>query len=126
MLDVLGQIHGCGILGQFGISEILVWGINRKEKKIQVQSLLLISRIFDNDIHCINQQSLPILLDKMIEILHHGVHEGVLHALWDIYLLICNFQNDLMNVFPSIIEAVISVYNKNVSLQFTAWSCTKN
>ena len=117
MLDAIAQINGCGILTKCGVSEILVWGVSRKERRIQVNSLILVSRIFDNDIHSINSQSLNILLDKMIGILHYGIHEGVLYSLWDIYLLICNFGNILSNVFPQIIEATLAVYNKNVMIK---------
>ncbi|EKE38598.1 hypothetical protein ENUP19_0082G0161 [Entamoeba nuttalli] len=116
-LDVIGQITGCGVLVHCGISEVICWGVSRKERRIQVASLMLAGRIFDNDIHSIDSQPLSVLAEKMIGILENGLHEGVVYAMWDLYLLISNLQNDVSCLFKRVINATISVYNKNVLMK---------
>ncbi|KAL7719424.1 HEAT repeat domain containing protein [Entamoeba marina] len=94
MLDVIGQICGCGVLVHCGISEVLCWGISRKERRIQVASLALAGRVFDNDIHSINNQALA----KMD------------------YMMV-NLQNNVSMVFERIVNATVAVYKKDVLMK---------
>ncbi|ELP86755.1 hypothetical protein EIN_308310, partial [Entamoeba invadens IP1] len=117
LVDVIGQLHGYRVLVQCGISEVLCWGVSRKERRIQVSSLMLIGHIFDSDIHSINPQALALLTEKMVSIVENGLHEGVCYAIWDLNLLISNLQREVAFLFGRVVKAVIAVVTKNVLIK---------